>query len=222
MTFFDETKSIIENLYLLSGPLLLFMSLIAVKQLKVAKDNIKINSQRQASTMSFELCEKYEKPIKEKHTQLSHKMKELGIDAEKIFALNPSELRNLPKRITENIEFKKIMENRDELSSLTISLINELEGFSSPFIRKLADEELAYDLQIDQFYAWATLCIAELHYFQNKEEGLIKMDFGGNVCDLFQIWKSRNEKEDIERQVSQLNIRKNKIITKKIIPIGTE
>ena len=222
MTFFDQSKSILENLYLLSGPLLLFTSLIAIKQLKVAKDNIKINSQRQASTMSFELCEKYENSIKEKYTQLSMKMKELGIDEDKILALNPSELRNLPQKITENVEFKKVMENRVALSSITISLINELEGFCTPFIRKLADEELAYDLQIDQFYAWSTLCMAELHYFQHKKEGLIKMDFGGNLCDLFQIWKSRNEKEDIERQVSQLNLRKNKIISKKIKPIGTE
>ncbi len=222
MTFFDETKSIIENIYLLSGPLLLLVSLVAIKQLKVAKDNIRINSQRQASTMSFELCEKYEKSIIKKYLILIQEMKKLGIDCEKFLSLNPSELRNLPVRITDDEQFIKLLENRDKLSTFSISLINELEAFSTPFIRKLADEELAYDLQIDQFYAWATLCMAELHYFQNKKEGLIKMDFGGNVCDLFQIWKSRNEKEDLERQVAKLNIKKNKIISKRITPIGTE
>jgi hypothetical protein len=221
MTFFDSTKSIIENLYLLSGPLLFLISLIAIKQLKVTKESIKINSQRQASTMSFEICEKYEKSLEQKHSILNLKLKELDIDSDKIFALNPSSLRNLPEKITTDNEFKKILENRNVLSYYIIDLLNELEGYCIPFIRKLADEELAYDLQFHQFYCWTTLCMTEIHYIQNKKDNLIKIDYYGNICDLYSIWKARNEKEDLDRQVANLNLQRNKINTQVIKPIGT-
>lgn len=222
MTFFDNTKSIIENLYLLSGPLLFLTSLFAIRQLKVAKDNIRVNSQRQASTMSFELCEKYEKSLENKHDVLVSKMQELDIEVEKIFELNPSSLRNLNATILNNEVFKKILANRDALSYYQIDLANELEGFCIPFIKKLADEELAYDLQFNQFYHWALLSLPEIHYTQKIETKLIQVDYYGNICELFSIWKGRNEKENIDRQVATLISKKNKIKTNKIKPIGTE
>lgn len=222
MTFFDSSKSILENLYLLSGPLLFIIGLIGIRQLKIAKDNIRINSQRQASTMSFELCEKYEKSIETKYSKLYNKLKVLNIEPDKLLELNPSSVRNLKGNIINNIEFKKILENRDEISYLIVDLANELEGFSVPFIKKLADEELAYDLTFNQYYHWAILSMSEIHYAQKVTPNLIEMDYYGNICDLYELWKSRNEKEVLERQVATLINKKNKITTNTIKPIGTE
>jgi len=74
MNILDLQKSLLENLYFLSGPILAFLGFVIFKQIKLAKEQviiaqqqlsesqkqIKINSQRQAATLAAELVKVFE------------------------------------------------------------------------------------------------------------------------------------------------------------------
>jgi hypothetical protein len=220
MTFFDHSKSIVENIYLLSGPFLLIVSAFGLKQLKIAKDNIKINSKRQAITLSFDLCEKYERSLEEKCQIIERKMQELGINPNEIIQLNPSKLNHFTSEIISNNEFKKTIENYDKLSKPLTDLANELEGFSIAFVKGIADEELAYDLQFTQFYHWSVMCLTEIYMTKNLNNKPVEQILYSNLCEIYSIWKLRNEKEIIGRQVANLIKKESEIDSKTIIPIG--
>lgn len=49
---FDSSKSILENLYYLSGILILLSLIVGLIQLAIAKKTLKINSKRDAATLA--------------------------------------------------------------------------------------------------------------------------------------------------------------------------
>ena len=219
MTFFDETKTIVENLYLLSGPMIFLIALLGLRQLKIAKDSIKINSQRQSATMAFELCEKYFVALSKIYNQIGSEMLSLKIDFKKIEKLNLDKLDDINKENENYSEYQKVLDNYDKFRYKLGALSDMLETFSIPFIKKIADEELAYNMHFLKFHQYCNLCsvhIIEIRMTHPDEKVIYE-----NVIKLYSIWKNRYEKERIESQVISLLTKRNSIQTKKIKPIGT-
>ena len=52
MEFFDSSKSIVENLYLLSGPILALLATTGVIQLFITKKTLIVNSKRDAANLA--------------------------------------------------------------------------------------------------------------------------------------------------------------------------
>lgn len=219
MTFFDETKSIVENINFLSGFLIFIVALIGLYQLKIAKDSIKINSEREAAKLAFELCEKYIPILKKLRNELVTKMYDLDIDAEKIEKLDLHALDEI-KDNNENIsEFKKLLEKYDEIEDELFNLVDKLEEFSISFTRKLADEQFAYSSEFLNFYQFCNLCSVEV--IKTRKERPNDKAIFEHVIELYSIWKERNEKEKIEHQVKNLLAKSSKLNDRKIKPIGT-
>jgi hypothetical protein len=59
MEFFDSSKSIIENLYLLSGPILALLAIAGVIQLFIARKTLIVNSQRDAAKLAAQQIKDY-------------------------------------------------------------------------------------------------------------------------------------------------------------------
>lgn len=220
MTFFDESKSIIENLYLLSGPILLVIAVFGLRQIKIAKDSLRINSKRQSAILAFELIEKSFKGLSVKYEILTNKMTELNIDYKKIEKLNLHNLDKISESNENYEEYLKVIQNYSSLSFYLWEIVDTLETFSTPFMEKIADEEIAYNSEFLKFYQFCNLASAEI--IQTRESRPNETKIYENVIKLYAIWKSRNEKLLINNQVSSLLSRSRQIIEKRINPIGTE
>lgn len=220
MTLFDETKSILENLYFLSGPLVLIVAIFGLKQIKIAKDSLRINSKRQSAILAFDLSQKYMETIQTDYENLTDQMSELGIDYTKLEELNLPNLKLIDKKNKNYSEFEKAKKYCEDLEFAYSQILNKLEAYSVPFNNKIADEEIAYNLDVLQYISLCNLCAAGIVSYREKDgEGtLIYKD----IIELYDIWKNRNEEQIIESQVSSLIIKKNLLKIKKIKPLGTE
>lgn len=220
MTFFDENKSILENLYLLSNPILLIIAVFGLKQIKIAKDSLRINSKRQSAILAFELIEKCFSELNGIYDQITTKMTELNIDYKKIEKLNLHSLYEIDSSNESYQEYLKVIENYDSLQYDMWKMMDTLETFSIPFIEKIADEEIAYNSEFLKFYQFCNLASVEVIKTREKRPNETKIY--ENVIKLYAIWKERNEKLIISNQVSSLLSRSREIKDKKIKPIGTE
>jgi hypothetical protein len=219
MDFFDHSKSIIENITFFVQPLILLAATIGLYQLKIAKDSIKINSMRESAVLSFDLCEKNFEDITSLCNELATAMENLGIDYSKMEGLNLHDLKNVNSDNPNFKEYQKVIKNYDALHYELWCVADKLEAFAIPFIRKIADEELAYNLKFIKFFQYCNLCVAEI--IISREANKTQTSIYENVIELYSIWKSRNEKETLQNQAAELLSKSNKITVKKIKPIGT-
>ena len=220
MNLFDSTKTIIENLYYLSGPILCIITVIALKQLSIAKESIRINSQRQSATMAYEICEKFLPDFVKSYNTVTDKMSSLGIDYLKIEELNLDKLEVIEKGHTNYSEYQKVLDHYKELEFELWNLASLVERFATPFIRKLADEELAYTHGYYHFNQICNLCCA--YIIKARETDPSEKNLFENVIQLYSIWQQRYEKEKVDAKIEKLFRQRNSFNVKTIKPIGTE
>jgi len=144
MNFFDTSKSIIENIYFLTAPILLIVAIFGLAQLRIAKYTLRINSKRDAALLSIKLCETYIPTSNDLYQKIAIELKKMKIDylfLEKLSLVNftDQELKTLMKD-----QYDLISINYLALSINFEIMLNELEYFSMPFINKIADEEIAF------------------------------------------------------------------------------
>lgn len=217
MEFFDSTKSIVENLYLLSGPLIFLIGIIGLVQLKLTKKAIIISSQRSSAQLAAEQVEMYNNNIipmqdnlfiersKEKVSKISYKQGEFN--RKSIYAL-------LGEDTAKKYSFES---GRLKTAIPFLRVINAMEAFSIYFIKGVADEEIAFS-SVGQ-----TFCdtIKSLHF----DIAIVKTDEDAafqNTIELYKLWSSRIEKNNLFNKKEQLTNELNKIFDKKIPPIGTK
>lgn len=220
MTFFDETKSIVENLSFLSAPLVLLITILGLRQLKIAKDSIRINSQRESAVLAFTLVEKYFAEFTNLYDELIKLMQDCGINYEKLEQLNLHELDKIDIANVNYLEYQKLEANYTKLEYHIWNFADKLETFSVPFINKIADEQIAYNHEFMKFIQYCNLCSIQIIKAKNNSKN--HHSVYECVIELYSIWKSRSESENVDNQLSHLLEIKRKMKTKKTIrPIGT-
>ncbi len=220
MKFFDETTTIVENLYHLSGPLLVVISLIGLQQLAIAKNSIRITSQRESAKLAIKLCDKYFKELSNIYAELVPLFRELEIDYEKLEMLNLNTLDKIDEKAANYAEYQKAISNLGKLEYNLWAMADKLETFSVPFINGIADEKIAYNVQINKFIQYCNLCSVEIIESRNKNpHNKILYE---SVIKLYSIWKQRNDNEHIDHQIYSLFIKKSNIKSQGIKPLGTE
>jgi hypothetical protein len=185
MTFFDETKSIIENIALLSAPLVLFISIIGLRQLQIAKNSLKITSARDAAKLSFEITKEYDEKFNQAYYNLAKAMQKNGIpEFEGIITdFTITEYNKLDKNLRDKWE-----KNYSKIEIEFIHLTNLLECYSISFVKKIADEDIAFNIDCYLF-----LQLTELGYpYIIKKHNEDKINLSClNTIQLYKIWKSR-------------------------------
>lgn len=138
----DFSKSILENLYYLSGIVLVSTIIIAYRNLEISKKSVEDEAKRNEAMATYDLCEKYTTnllPHIEDYLEKYSGKKQDILNLCNIFD-------EKDKSCIEDSNLKKILidNNLDEkYYNDGIVILNKLEIIAFPFISKLANIELA-------------------------------------------------------------------------------
>jgi hypothetical protein len=208
LSWFSVLKDILEVLYYLSGIGLLLGVIIAIQQLKLMKKDFNVKNQRASIEKSIEYLHLFATEYIPKASKL---------------------LEDLSKK---NIQFYKgpinkefYFDNNCNLGSDyikknliicaecgAIDVLNRFEYFSAALISGLADEELAFN-PLASFYCeiveslYVPLCYSRRNGLSTAYSNTIK---------LYNIWKARLDKLELEKKRSELDKEISKIQVERI------
>lgn len=214
MNFFDSSKSIIENIYFLSGPILAILGVTGVIQLFFAKKALITNSKREAANLAGNQVEIYSNKIIPYLTDLYAHKKENNIEdvVIEIGEFNQEYLIQILGR-DKCIQLSK---KRRILAVPFLRVMNSLEAFSTYFIKRVADEEIAYSAVGKSFCHVVERMYFDISSCCRKDDPRFS-----NTIALYNIWKERIKKEKLTREKISIIEKLNDIKDDRINPIGT-
>ena len=197
----DIIKELLNILYLISGPVLVYIAYTALDQVKFAKAQIdeqkeatRINSLRDALKLTSDQISRYCEYIIPLQDALDEKIasEEVHYLEKSTFTIVGEEINVSP--CSEDGEYEKIILILPEFTKF----INAIEGFSSYFISGVADEEIAYK----------SLGSTYINAIQGILPILVLFDTGNSrfsaTMQLFLIWHHRFESQDLKKQQEQI------------------
>ena len=184
---------------------------LANKQLEFAKQSLKINSKRDAYSLTAECCDHYLTVIIPLLDKFDRKIESKGITF-----FEDAIVKVTADGITvENAYPKKDIDARIEIANHSLAALNALEGFSVYFTSGVAEETIAFETVGRTFLTAAGklapdfLLYASDGYFQN-------------LSTLFMRWSQRQEKQRLETEKLKLENESSKFSISKTNAIGTE
>jgi len=216
MPFFDVTKSLVENMYFLSGPILAILGFAAIIQLRLTKKAIVISSKREAARLAADQIDVYTSKIIPLQNDLYTAELKENIPKEKIAIGEFSRAAVVAVLGEENL--RKNEATRLRLVVPLLSVINSMEAFSTYFTKGIADEEIAYSAVGRTFcYSVESLYFDIASCITSKEDKSFQ-----NIVGLYQIWRSRMEKEKLDKAKEDILKKLDEIKSDKVSPIGTK
>lgn len=216
MEFFDTSKSIVENLYLLSGPILTLLAIAGVIQLFITRKTLIINSKRDAANLAAQQIKDYSVRIIPKMTKYDFSLIKEKIEKTKI------EIGDFNvEYLVQKLGAKKVSEVRNERLKflvLWLDVLNSMEAFATYFTKGVADEEIAFS-SIGRTYCYSV----ENYFFEIADCRNLKDDNSfQNIIDLYKIWKERLKKIQLTKEQEELMLKLHQVNETKIDPIGTK
>jgi hypothetical protein len=217
MEFFDSTKSIVENLYLLSGPILTLLAVAGVIQLFLTKRTLVISSKRDAANLSAQQLKDYSERIIPTMTKYDFSLRKDKLQTVNI-EISDFDVNYLIEKLGEE-KVREIRLERMKYLVNQLNALNALESFSTYFTKGIADEQIAYSAIGRSF------CFTIEHYFFEisccRNSKVNDKSFQ-NTIDLYNMWKSRLKKEILTKEQEEILKRLNNINDEVINPIGTK
>jgi hypothetical protein len=214
MVYIDTTKSLLENLYYLSGILILISIVIGLFQLSIAKKTLNINSQREAASLAVKQIDVYMTQIIPLQNKLYNIEQEKKISKIKI-DIGEFNSQYLIKKMGKE-EFSKAVNSRMDVVGEIVGVLNIMEAFSVYFVRGVADEEIAFSSVGATF-----IHSVESLYFDIAILNIDKADSFQNLIKLYEIWSKKNQVNNLQKAKIILTEQIAKIIPPIIKPIGT-
>jgi hypothetical protein len=219
MSFFDASKSLIENIYFLCAPILVIVSIFGLAQLWIAKYTLRINSKREAALLTMQLIEKHIPNIEKQYDEITDKLVDLDIDYQKLeeARIRKFTIQEVRELLPEQYDLlEKIFEN---MRYDFLRFLNALETYSVPIMNRIADEDLAFNNDCLIFIQSVRLSA----YFiaKEKEDDKIKILFE-NVIKLYRIWDDRVIAMRMDDEITELIGNRVKIKPTKIKPLGAD
>jgi hypothetical protein len=215
MEFFDSTKSIAENLSLISNPILAMFAVVGVVQIFQAKKALVINSKRDAANLATQQIKDYNERIIPVLTKYDFALIEDKVSAIKIEVGEFSEAY-----LIEKLGNKLVLDKYKESIKYVVLLcdaLNALEAFSTYFTKGVADEQIAYSA------VGRTFCYSVENYFfeisscRNENDPTYQ-----NIIELYHIWKPRLDKDRLIREQETILKKMSNINSTIVNPIGTK
>lgn len=217
MNIFDTSKSLVENIYLLSGPVLALLGFAAIIQLRLTKKAIVISAKRSAAELASKQVEIYNKEIIPFQDKLFSKEEKNTMKRIKLKDLEKFTHTELDSRIDKETQNKIIKENIQNLHEI-LEILNSMEAFSIYFTKGVADEEIAYSS------VGRTFCLSIENYStdicflrQNDETSAFN-----NLVKLYSIWNSRVKSEKLSKELEAKKSELKNIYIDKVNIIGTK
>lgn len=215
MEIFDSTKSLLENLYYLSGILILISIIIALIQLSIAKKTLKINSKRDAATLAAKQVEIYMTRVIPLHNKIFHYELKEKIERPEI-SVGEFTTEVLIEKMGKD-EYLKVAKERMKLLSICLATLNSMEAFSVYFIKEVADEEIAFSSVGRTFTKSVESLYFDIASCRSKESKPFQ-----NLIELYGIWKNKLSKEKLENDKIDLAKQLDAIESVSIKPLGTK
>lgn len=210
MEIFDNTKSLVENLYLLSGPIIAIIGSFVIYQLYLAKKAIKLSenqltqaknylktiSKREAASIAAKRVEFFIAKIIPLGNKI-HEEKEksdIVVFKGKVKDFNQSEFGDWTKEY-QKFFFDLIDNNRILLG---LDLINYLEGFAVYFTKGIGDEKIAFSSIGSQFCDYVETYYPSISFIRTDNNPNKSYD---NLVELYEIWSKRLKKFESEELI---------------------
>lgn len=209
-------RAILELIYFISGPILVIIAGIGLRQLKIAKDASRLQATRESLSLSADRCSHYISNIIPLVNNLSKSIKENDIKYFSLFevSVNGDSIRISPKGSKQDLN-----KEHDKLPTIISELLpvyNSLEAFSVFFTHRVADEEVAFSS------VGHTFCYSVRNYLPDLFPYSRSTGHYKNLIKLFLIWNTRIESEKLKLDRQRIENELSKIEDKFVRPIGTE
>lgn len=212
---------------------LFIVACIGLNQLKIAKKDIRVKSERESITLTGEICTKYGNEIiilfqeiyktisKSKYKEkINEIMKKLGNE------LKENEIcEGFFKKSDHWFELISIYMDIDLIDDFNL-LANQLEGISIYFIKGVANEEIAFAPMGESFcnicnYIIPIIALSRCTACGKCDDSYKKHSYE-NLIELYQIWLSKIRNEQLSSQMKKINHELNKYKSNnKVDVIGT-
>ncbi|PKH88263.1 hypothetical protein [Colwellia sp. Bg11-28] len=205
----QEFKSYLEIAYFISGIIVAIAAIAALYQIKVAKDTLKIQSQREALSLTANQCQYYSDKIIKLSNCVYDRREKLNCDY-----FEPENWKVDTDGLDIKLECKIEKPVNLEVWAQASELLNALDGFAIFFVSGIADESVAYKA-ISSSYISISERYMSLAIKAKEHDG-----YYAAHLELYVLWKNRKKQEQLKLKVSDLNKEINKNVVNKKNVIG--
>ena len=237
--YFNSVRAWLELLYFLSGPALVAGLIFAARQVRSAAAQVKLAATQLAQS-KLDMDTRYKREAVLAALVACGTLRDFMTGAldrsQAIFTNPPLEMREW-RLLDAKFEWSSLAERDAAIRWLTslagnakkldvaISVCNQMELFALPFIKRVADEETAYEAAGAVFCNQVTLFAPLFIGLRNHTliaGGLKPLTSGpfANTIALFMIWNSRAEKEKLAASAKELDDKISRIEIPAIRPFG--
>ncbi len=209
----QEFRDYLEIAYFISGIIVAIAAVFALYQLKIAKDSIKIQSKREALSLTVSQCNYYSSTILKLQDTLYEKRVASDCD---FFESKKWTVDTDGENVTVHLNCKE-HPSLNEINLIAYELldvVNSMEAFSVYFTSKVADESVAYSTLGHTFINTAEVYMPWL-ILNYKSDGSFS-----NLVKLYVLWKNRKKQEQMKLKLDILKKEMDKNIVKNEKPIG--
>jgi hypothetical protein len=194
---------------------------IATAALTVARDDIRIRSQREAVVLAAELCEKFAAQIIPRVTANIRHITDLKIQ---LRAWELSDASFDEPAYVQRPEVRSWLastQNPPAAIEHILAVLNDLEAFAIYFTRGAADEAVAYPVVGAIFCAWVENFAPHLIAARTKMvKGLTSGPYQ-NIVELYKMWSVRTRRKELELKANRINLELSGLPSSDLRPIGT-
>ncbi|NJJ38391.1 hypothetical protein [Paenibacillus apii] len=135
----SKFKILQQILSLAAPPVVLIVSIIGLNQLKIAKNNARMNAKRESYKLAAEQCNNYLTHIIPKINEIHEYMRENNIKS-----LGDATVENKGDTITISSSLNKELQGQDIFISKIVGTLNSIEAFSLFFASGVSEEAVAF------------------------------------------------------------------------------
>lgn len=206
----STTRNFFEIMYFLTNSVLLFVAIVGLKQLGIAKESSKLTVTRESYKLAAEQC-----------THFLNYIIPLGDDI--LIKLDSKPLGNVKINIKDKKVVFKTEFNEENMSQLTdenisaiLSVLNAIEAYSVFFTQRVADEKIAFSTLGHTYCSSVEKLLPFL---------LVASDYGKkgftNTIKLYIAWSQRIEKENVLKDKLDAEQKLNETVTIDFQSLGT-
>ena len=194
---------------------------VASATLKVAQDDIKIRSRREAVSLAAKHCEDYGDVILQKLNNWRSEITGKGVSLKSWLLQNKSfDETSLQDSKGAQVWIQQMQSK--QLGTIACKILNQCEAFAIYFATGAADEEVAFPVvgsifchEVEMFAPW--LIAMRTHSSSDYTSGKY-----ANTVRLYEIWADRIRVEEIESQTKLTQRELGTLKKEKIKPIGAD
>jgi hypothetical protein len=215
-------KEIMEIAYYTSSIGLFIVAILGLKQLKIAKSDIKIRSSRESAHIASEQCKIFIREVLPLTASFDKLLRENKVPSYNgaIKDFMNEELTNASTWYNDWLnKMGELAGKETEPLSIEVTAINALESFSVYFIRGIADETIAFSSVgivfsniVERYYPYISLVRSQKNQF----------NYYDNIIQLYRLWKGRIEMYGLIAQKKNIEQQLKNIPNTHIKPEGTE